>query len=205
MLVFSHSTATLDIIQNHCRISGWEHLRLDGKTPSSSRQGLVDKFQKNDNIFLFLISTKAGGLGLNLTAGEYWYVVLNCTCAHSADETASSLAANKVIIFDVNWNPSYDEQAQDRSFRIGQKRDVEVTRLVARGTIEELIYQRQVYKVQLKKQTLEATELGEDQPQIFRGVDKDKNRKGELFGIENLLKFKDGSFMSSLVSLFALI
>lgn len=205
MLVFSHSTATLDIIQNHCRISGWEHLRLDGKTPSSSRQGLVDKFQKNDNIFLFLISTKAGGLGLNLTAGEYWYVVLNCTCAHSADETASFLAANKVIIFDVNWNPSYDEQAQDRSFRIGQKRDVEVTRLVARGTIEELIYQRQVYKVQLKKQTLEATELGEDQPQIFRGVDKDKNRKGELFGIENLLKFKDGSFMSSLVSLFALI
>lgn len=104
-----------------------------------------------------------------------------------------------MIIFDVNWNPSYDEQAQDRSFRIGQKKDVEVTRLVARGTIEELIYQRQVYKVQLKKQTLEATELGEDQPQIFRGVDKDKNRKGELFGIENLLKFKDGSFMSSLV------
>ncbi len=205
MLVFSHSTATLDIIQNHCRISGWEHLRLDGKTPSSSRQGLVDKFQKNDNIFLFLISTKAGGLGLNLTAGEYWYVVLNCTCAHDTNEITSPLAANKVIIFDVNWNPSYDEQAQDRSFRIGQKRDVEVTRLVARGTIEELIYQRQVYKVQLKKQTLEATELGEDQPQIFRGVDKDKNRKGELFGIENLLKFKDGSFMSSLVSLFALI
>ncbi|KAL7451003.1 hypothetical protein ACHAWC_002844, partial [Mediolabrus comicus] len=63
VLVFSHSTATLDIIQNHCRISGWEHLRLDGKTPSSSRQGLVDKFQKNDDIFLFLIGTKAGGLG----------------------------------------------------------------------------------------------------------------------------------------------
>ena len=66
-----------------------------------------------------------------------------------------------------------------------------------------MIYQRQIYKVQLKKQTLEATELGEDQPQIFRGVDKDKNRKGELFGIENLLKFKDGSFMSSLVRSFA--
>lgn len=121
-----------------------------------------------------------------------------CTCVYVANKTISSFAANKVIIFDVNWNPSYDEQAQDRSFRIGQKKDVEVTRLVARGTIEELIYQRQVYKVQLKKQTLEATELGEDQPQIFRGVDKDKNRKGELFGIENLLKFKDGSFMSSL-------
>lgn len=112
------------------------------------------------------------------------------------------LTANKVIIFDVNWNPSYDEQAQDRAFRIGQKQDVEAIRLVARGTIEELIYQRQVYKVQLRKQTLESTELGEDQPQIFRAVDKDKNRKGELFGIENLLKFKDGSFMSSLVRVF---
>ena len=99
----------------------------------------------------------------------------------------------------MNWNPSYDEQAQDRAFRIGQKQDVEAIRLVARGTIEELIYQRQIYKLQLRKQTLESTELGEDQPQIFRAVDKDKNRKGELFGIENLLKFKDGSFMSSLV------
>lgn len=104
---------------------------------------------------------------------------MSTNCSHDSflnfiflTRTCLIYTANKVIIFDVNWNPSYDEQAQDRAFRIGQKRDVEVTRLVARGTIEELIYQRQVYKVQLKKQTLEATELGEDQPQIFRGVDK---------------------------------
>ena len=126
----------------------------------------------------------------------------------------------------MNWNPSYDEQAQDRAYRIGQKRDVETVRLVARGTIEELIYARQVYKVQLKKQTLGHNTDGKNQPQIFRGVAKDKNRcvlspsrgghlytllisrfaynfhrKGELFGLENLLKFKDGSFMSLLVSL----
>ena len=140
------------------------------------RQGLVDKFQKGD-IEVFLISTEAGGLGLNLTE------------------------ANKVVIFDVSWNPSSDEQAQDRAFRIGQKRNVDVVRLVARGTIEELKYARQVYKVQLKKQTLGHNVDGKNQPQIFRGVAKDKNRKGELFGLENLLKFKDGCFMASVVSL----
>ena len=103
------------------------------------------------------------------------------------------------LLFLVNWNPSYDEQAQDRAYRIGQKRDVETVRLVARGTIEELMYARQVYKVQLKKQTLGHNTDGKAQPKIFRGVAKDKNRKGELFGIENLLKFKDGSFMQSVV------
>ena len=103
--------------------------------------------------------------------------------------------------FEVNWNPSYDEQAQDRAYRIGQENNVEVIRLVARGTIEEQMYARQVYKVQLKKQTLGGNADGTNQPQIFRGVDKDDKRKGELFGIENLLMFRDGSFMQLLVSL----
>jgi len=104
------------------------------------------------------------------------------------------------VSIQVNWNPSYDEQAQDRAYRIGQKNDVEVVRLVARGTIEELMYARQVYKVQLKKQTLGGLEEGKNQPQIFRGVAGEKHRKGELFGLENLLKFKDGSFMEGLVN-----
>ncbi|KAL7552810.1 hypothetical protein ACHAWF_017268 [Thalassiosira exigua] len=173
ILVFSHSTASLDLIQNHIRTQGWTNIRLDGQTPTSQRQSLVNQFQKGD-IEIFLISTKAGGLGLNLTR------------------------ANKVILFDVNWNPSYDEQAQDRAYRIGQKRNVDTVRLVARGTIEELIYARQVYKVQLKKQTLGHNTDGKNQPQIFRGVAQDKNRKGELFGLENLLRYRDGSFMASL-------
>ena len=103
----------------------------------------------------------------------------------------------------VNWNPPYDEQAQDRSYRIGQQNDVEVIRLVARGTIEEQMYARQVYKVQLKKQTLGGNANGTTQPQIFKGVDKDEKRKGELFGIENLLMYRDGSFMQLLVSFYA--
>ena len=173
VLVFSHSTMCLDVIQSHIKCQGWSNIRLDGQTPTSHRQSLVDRFQRGD-VEIFLISTKAGGLGLNLTA------------------------ANRVIIFDANWNPSCDSQAQDRAFRLGQKRNVEVVRLIARGTIEELIYARQVYKTQLTKQTLGQNTEGQNQPQIFRGVANDPNRKGELFGIENLMKFKDGSFMSTL-------
>lgn len=173
VLVFSHSTQCLDVIQSHIKCQGWSNIRLDGQTPTAHRQSLVDQFQRGD-VEIFLISTKAGGLGLNLTA------------------------ANRVIIFDANWNPSCDSQAQDRAFRLGQKRNVEVVRLIARGTIEELIYARQVYKTQLTKQTLGQNTEGQNQPQIFRGVANDPNRKGELFGIENLMKFKDGSFMSTL-------
>ena len=176
VLIFSYSTKTLDLIENCVKARGYKFLRLDGSTSTRKRQTLVDKFQNDDSYKAFLISTKAGGLGLNLTA------------------------ANKVIIFDVNWNPSYDEQAQDRAFRIGQQRDVEVIRLVSQGTVEELMYARQLYKVHLKQQALGGKDKEEEAARLFRGVVGDKNRKGELFGIENLLKFKDGSFMDDIWS-----
>lgn len=178
LLLFSFSTQTLDLIQNFVRAQGYTFLRLDGSTPTKARQGLVDRYQNDKSIFLFLISTKAGGLGLNLTA------------------------ANVVIVFDVDFNPSNDEQSQDRAYRIGQKRDVLVIRLVSRGTVEELKYIRQIYKVQLKKDTIGSGKRSEEEPQeaarLFDGVIGDKQRKGELFGMENLLKYKDGSFMDDL-------
>jgi superfamily II DNA or RNA helicase len=179
LLIFSFSTQTLDLIQNFVKAQGYSFLRLDGSTPAKARQGLVDNYQKNKDIFLFLISTKAGGLGLNLTA------------------------ANVVIVFDVDFNPSNDEQSQDRAYRIGQKRNVLVIRLVSRGTIEELKYIRQLYKLQLKNYTIgslhgEQSSEDAEAARMFRAVEGDKDRKGELFGMENLLKFKDGSFMDDL-------
>ncbi len=78
VLIFSYSTATLDFIEEFTKTKGYKSLRLDGSTPTKKRQALIDHFQNNPNVFLFLISTKAGGLGLNLTA------------------------ANKVIIYDVS-------------------------------------------------------------------------------------------------------
>jgi len=173
VLIFSYSTNTLNLIEKYVRGKGYTFLRLDGSVPTCKRQSLIDQFQTDKGKFLFLISTKAGGLGLNLTA------------------------ANRVIIYDVNWNPSLDEQAQDRAYRIGQVDDVEVIRLVSRGTIEEIMYARQLYKVQLTNQTLDVADgPSVSQPRLFIGIDK--HTKGELFGVENLLKYKDGSFMSEL-------
>lgn len=171
VLIFSSWTTTLTLIEHYVKSMGYSYLRLDGSTPTKQRQVLVDKFQNDNTIFLFLISTKAGGLGLNLTA------------------------ANKVIIYDVSWNPSNDAQAQDRSYRPGQKQDVDVIRLVSQGCIEELIYARQIYKLHLKQQ-IEEEEVGP--ARIFRAVQDDKSRKGELFGLQNLLRFKDGSFIAEM-------
>lgn len=91
---------------------------------------------------MFLISTRAGGLGLNL------------------------VSANRVVIFDPNWNPAYDLQAQDRSFRFGQKRHVVVFRLLAAGSFEELVYSRQVYKQQLSNIAVS----GKMEKRYFEGV-----------------------------------
>jgi len=106
VLVFSWSTQTLDVLGAFCQAHGWPYTRLDGSTPTKSRQQLVDTFNASASSFVFLCSTKAGGVGINLQS------------------------ASKVIIFDVNWNPSFDQQAQDRAYRIGQTKDVSVFRLV---------------------------------------------------------------------------
>jgi hypothetical protein len=132
---------------------------------------LIQEFNSNPSVFVFLISTRAGGLGLNLTA------------------------ANKVIVFDVNWNPSYDMQAQDRAFRIGQQRHVQVFRLVAQGTVEELCYMRQVYKLQLTQAAM-SKDARATTPRHFEGVEGEEH--GELFGIENLLQFTDGSILKAI-------
>ncbi|CAL8464574.1 g4109 [Coccomyxa elongata] len=109
VLVFSHSVKMLNIIEQLIVRAGYHYARLDGSTKREERQALCDSFNQSPSIFLFLISTTAGGLGLNLTA------------------------ANKVVIIDPSWNPAHDLQAQDRAFRIGQHRDVSVYRLIAAG------------------------------------------------------------------------
>jgi len=173
VLLFSYSTQTLDVIQNYMESQSYRFLRIDGSTPAKDRQGLVNEFQTKDSIFCFLLSTRAAGVGLNLTA------------------------ANQVIIFDCEWNPANDEQAQDRSFRIGQKKDVTVHRLIAQGTIDELKYLRQIYKLHLKQEAFRSEGSGNKAaPRSFLGVERDTKRKGELFGMENLLNFsKESAFM----------
>lgn len=125
-LLFTQSRQMLDILERFLSVIedallGIKYLRMDGTTPISKRQTLVDQFNNGD-YDVFLLTTRVGGLGVNLTG------------------------ANRIIIFDPDWNPSTDMQARERAWRIGQKREVSIYRLMVSGTIEEKIYHRQIFK-----------------------------------------------------------
>ncbi|KAL7623181.1 hypothetical protein AAE478_006862 [Parahypoxylon ruwenzoriense] len=161
VLVFSHSVRLLRILQHLFNNTSYNVSYLDGSLSYEERQQVVDDFNSDPNQFVFLISTKAGGVGLNITS------------------------ANKVVIMDPHWNPSYDLQAQDRAYRIGQVRDVEVYRFISTGTIEEITYARQIYKQQQANIGYNAS----NERRYFKGVQQDSDRKGEIFGIQNLLTY----------------
>lgn len=130
-LLFSQGTQMLDILEDFVkRMGGITYLRMDGKTPVKDRQTLVDRFNNEPELDLFLLTTKVGGLGVNLTG------------------------ANRVIIFDPDWNPSTDIQARERAWRLGQKKEVTIYRLMTAGTIEEKIYHRQIFKQFLSNKVL---------------------------------------------------
>ncbi|KAJ3532277.1 hypothetical protein NM688_g7446 [Phlebia brevispora] len=163
VLIFTKSVKLLDMLDFHLRSQGLGFVKLDGSTKQSDRMPMIDRFHDDPDIFVFLISTLAGGTGLNLTG------------------------ANKVVIFDPNWNPAHDLQAMDRAYRYGQTRDVEVFRLLGAGSLEELIYARQVYKQQQMAVGYDASL----QTRYFEGVQGDKARQGELFGIRNIFKLHE--------------
>ena len=111
----------LDTIEILLNSNEYSYLRMDGNVNLRDRMQLIDKFN-NENIFVFLLTTRVGGLGINLTS------------------------ANKVLIFDPDWNPMVDLQATERALRIGQKRDVAIYRFIVDDTIEEKVYHRQIFK-----------------------------------------------------------
>ena len=113
VLLFSQFTMMLDIIEEYMKQRHYKYLRLDGQTKVAERIDLIDKFNDDSDIFVFLLSTKAGGLGINLTA------------------------ANVVIIHDIDFNPYNDKQAEDRCHRIGQTKEVIVYRLISQNSVEE--------------------------------------------------------------------
>jgi SNF2 family DNA or RNA helicase len=165
VVLFSQSTQLLDFITDFVISRGYEYCRMDGSTPVKQRPALVHSFNKDKNKFLFLVSKGTGGVGLNLTG------------------------ANVVIIYDPCWNPQMDMQAQDRCYRLGQSQNVKVYRFICQGTVEENIYLREVYKQQLSIMTLER----EPAQRHFTCVAGDKERKGEIFGHENMFKLRVGN------------
>lgn len=124
VVLVSNYTSTLTVLSQLLTANGLPYLRLDGSTPASKRQGLVDDFNRSPakSCFAFLLSAKAGGLGLNLIGGS------------------------RLVLFDVDWNPATDDQAMARIHREGQKRDCKIYRFLVKGALEERIWQRQVVK-----------------------------------------------------------
>ncbi|CAM6032200.1 unnamed protein product, partial [Sphagnum compactum] len=113
ILIFSQFVMMLDVIEKYLEIRGYGYLRLDGQTSVEKRQDMIDLYNRDNDIFLFLLSTRAGGLGVNLTS------------------------ADTVIFYDIDFNPYNDKQAEDRCHRIGQTKEVTVYRLISEGTIDE--------------------------------------------------------------------
>ena len=140
VLIFSQFTAILDILQDFLNYKDYAHERLDGSMRLDKRSDAVNNFKSLDqDVFIFLLSTRAGGLGLNLTK------------------------ADTVIFFDSDWNPQVDKQAQERVHRLGQTKPVEVFRLSSEGTIEDLMLARSIKKMQLATTVMEEkqAEVGE--------------------------------------------
>eukprot|EP00096_Caligus_rogercresseyi_P010143 TRINITY_DN3596_c0_g1_i2.p1 TRINITY_DN3596_c0_g1~~TRINITY_DN3596_c0_g1_i2.p1 ORF type:complete len:787 (+),score=259.93 TRINITY_DN3596_c0_g1_i2:633-2993(+) len=118
VLIFTQMTRILDILEIFLNYHGYTYLRLDGSTRVEQRQLLMERFNGSTKYFCFILSTRSGGVGINLTG------------------------ANSVIFYDSDWNPTMDAQAQDRCHRIGQTRDVHIYRLVSERTIEENILKK---------------------------------------------------------------
>lgn len=125
-LIFSQFTMLLDVLEEYLEYKNYKYLRLDGATPVQDRLDLIDKFNKNNEIFLFILSTKAGGLGINLTA------------------------AQTVIIHDLDMNPYNDKQAEDRCHRFGQTKEVDIYRLLSKQTVDISIFKRATAKLKLE-------------------------------------------------------
>lgn len=117
-LIFTQMTKMLDILEQFLNIHGHRYLRLDGTTKVEQRQMLTDRFNNDNRILAFILSTRSGGLGINLTG------------------------ADCVIFYDLDWNPAMDKQCQDRCHRIGQTRDVHIYRFVSEFTIESNILRK---------------------------------------------------------------
>ncbi len=131
VLIYSQMTRMIDLLEEYMWHRKHTYMRLDGSSKISDRRDMVADFQTRSDIFVFLLSTRAGGLGINLTA------------------------ADTVIFYDSDWNPTVDQQAMDRAHRLGQTKQVTVYRLICKGTIEERILQRAKEKSEIQRMVIQ--------------------------------------------------
>ncbi|XP_066520471.1 chromodomain-helicase-DNA-binding protein 1-like [Hoplias malabaricus] len=169
VLLFSQMTRMLDILQDYLEYRGYSYERLDGSVRGEERNLAIKNFSTKD-VFIFLLSTRAGGVGMNLTA------------------------ADTVIFVDSDFNPQNDLQAAARAHRIGQTRAVKVIRLLGRDTVEEMIYSRAISKLRLTSTVIEEGRFSLlDQPQATDSV----LQLSEIlkFGVDKLLATEESSIL----------
>ena len=161
ILIFTQMTRLLDILEDYLNFRGYKYCRIDGSTHYIDRESQIDKFQEeSSDIKVFILSTRAGGLGINLHA------------------------ANTVIIYDSDWNPQVDIQAQDRAHRIGQTKSVTVYRFIMEGTVEEKIAERAAKKLKMDHLVIQKGSLA----QTNKAPSVDEMNSILQFGAQQVLK-----------------
>ncbi|KAJ1385584.1 SNF2-related, N-terminal domain [Sesbania bispinosa] len=165
VLIFSQMTRLLDILEDYLMFRGYQYCRIDGNTGGEDRDASIEAFNKpGSDKFVFLLSTRAGGLGINLAI------------------------ADVVILYDSDWNPQVDLQAQDRAHRIGQKKEVQVFRFCTEYTIEEKVIERAYKKLALDALVIQQGPLAEQ-----KTVNKDELLQMVRFGAEMVFSSKDST------------
>jgi len=157
VLIFSQMTRMLDILEDYCspNMRNYPYCRIDGNTEGEIRDSMIEEFNRPDSDkFIFLLSTRAGGLGINLAA------------------------ADTVILYDSDWNPQVDLQAMDRAHRIGQKNPVNVYRLISENTVEERILRKALEKLKLDSLVIQQGRLVEQKKQLGKNELLDMIRYG---------------------------
>ncbi|ONM32107.1 ISWI chromatin-remodeling complex ATPase CHR11, partial [Zea mays] len=165
VLIFSQMTRLLDILEDYLMYRGYQYCRIDGNTGGEDRDASIEAFNSpGSEKFVFLLSTRAGGLGINLAT------------------------ADVVVLYDSDWNPQADLQAQDRAHRIGQKKEVQVFRFCTEYTIEEKVIERAYKKLALDALVIQQGRLAEQ-----KTVNKDDLLQMVRFGAEMVFSSKDST------------
>eukprot|EP01125_Pyxidicula_operculata_P012732 TRINITY_DN4194_c4_g1_i1.p1 TRINITY_DN4194_c4_g1~~TRINITY_DN4194_c4_g1_i1.p1 ORF type:complete len:1463 (+),score=421.63 TRINITY_DN4194_c4_g1_i1:14-4402(+) len=166
-LIFTQMTKMLDVLEVFLNLHGHTYMRLDGTTNVEKRQQMMERYNKDNRVFLFILSTRAGGLGINL------------------------IGADTVIFYDSDWNPAMDQQAQDRCHRIGQTREVNIYRLISEHTIEENILKKARQKRDLQRTVIKEANFTTE---FFKTIDlrslvqQENKEKQETEGQEDAME-----------------
>ena len=165
VLIFSQMSRILDILEDYSWFRGWKYCRIDGNTPHEDRDRQIQEYNaEGSEKFLFMLSTRAGGLGINL------------------------YTADVVILYDSDWNPQMDLQAMDRAHRIGQKKQVRVFRLVVENTVDEKIVEKAEIKLKLDRMIIQQGKLAEQKANL----NKDEMVNMIRHGASHIFSSKDG-------------